>query len=256
MVEADENKAITTRLIEAPAPLPPPPASVRTQTISEAPRSVREWDNMAALERSPSPGSSVSQSTRKSHRRARSQASRRSKSVHESIHEDIHRDRGSVHESYHKDIHRDISRSPSPARTATTRRSRKSRARSRATSRSRRSRSRSSDTTIIEKKIVRTDDVEESGTVDLNFPLAIAKVENRTRTDADIREEIRRLERERRDIRRDTEVIRYDRRSRVDTSPIGILREPSPRGEVIIENGRDEVVAVRKDKRGRMSLVV
>jgi len=104
--------------------------------------------------------------------------------------------------------------------------------------------------------VIRRDDVEESGTVDLNFPLAIAKVESRTRTDADIRDEIRRLERERRDIRRDTEVIKYDRRTRVDTSPIGILREPSPRGEIIVADGRDEVVAVRKDKRGRMSLVV
>ena len=104
--------------------------------------------------------------------------------------------------------------------------------------------------------MIRRDEVEESGTVDLNFPLSIAKVENRSRTDAEIRDEIRRLERERREIRRDTEVIRYDRRSRVDTSPIGILREPEPRGEIIVSDGRDEVVAVRKDKRGRMSLVV
>lgn len=248
---------MTTRLVEAPPPSAPP------QTIYEAPRSVREWDNMGALERSPSPGSSISQSTRKtkSTRRARSVvSSRRPKSLHESIHEDMHRDRGSVHESFHKDVRRDISRSPSPARTM---RSRKSRARSRAASRSRRSRSRSfsDDTTIIERKIIRrSDDVEESGTVDLNFPLAIAKVENRSRTDADIQDEIRRLERERRDIRRerDTEVVRYEpvRRSRVELSPVGRLREPSPRGEVIIENGRDEVVAVRKDKRGRMSLIV
>ena len=219
------------------------------QSVYDAPRSVREWNNTAALERSPSPGSSISQSTRKSHkpRRAKSQASRRSKSIHESIHEDAVIDRGSFHESYHKDVRRDVSRSPSPARTA---RSRKSRARSR-----RRSRSVSSDT-IIERKIIRNEVNEESGTVDLNFPLAIARVENRSRTDADIQDEIRRLERERREIRHDTDVIRYDRRSRVDLSPVGRLREPSPRGEVIIENGRDEVVAVRKDKRGRMSLVV
>lgn len=263
--DTDKNKAVTTRTV-----VPPP------QTMYEAPRSVREWDPPIA--RSPSPGSSISQSTKKSKstRRAKSvvssRSSRRPESFHESIHEDVRRDRGSVHESFHKDIIRDISRSPSPPRRQ---RRRKSRARSRA--RRSRSSSFSDDSTIVERKVVRrSDDYDESGTVDLNFPLAIAKVEGRGRTDADIQDEIRRLERERREIRRerDTEVIRYEparrervervalepvrreRVSRAELEPVGMLREPSPRGEVIIENGRDEVVAVRKDKRGRMSLIV
>ena len=244
-VEAHDDKVITTRLIEAP-----PPASHKS--ISEAPRSVREWDNMAPIDRSPSPGSSISQSTRK-HRRSQSAH----QSVHESIHEDEHFSKhgSSVHESIHKSIHRD--RSVSPATTHRTRRSRAtSRARSRKTSHS----SNDDATTIIEKKIIREDNIDESNTIDLNFPLNTALISSRsdTRTDADIRREIRELERERREIRRETDIVRYEgRASRRDTSPIGLLREPIPRGEIIIADRRDDaVVSVRKDKRGRMSLVV
>ena len=228
-----------------------PPASAKS--ISEAPRSVRDWDNFA---RSPSPGSSISQVSRKSGRRARSVASRR-ESVHESIHESgrksRHGDGDSFHESFHEDIHRDVHRSPSPAQTARTARSRKSRARSRGTRRS------ESSETIVERKIIENDYVDTSNRVDTNFPLSLAIRGKEERTDAEIRDEIRRLELERREIRRDSEVVRYDRRR--DLSPVGVLREPSPRGEIIIadrsDNRRDpEVVAVRKDKRGRMSLVV
>lgn len=235
--EYRERETITTRLIEAPA------AASATQALSEAPRSVREWDNIAALDRSPSPGSSVSQSTRKSHRRSKSHSSRQN--VHETVHETdrISRHGSSVHESIHRSEHRDTS-------PAATQHSRKSRARSRA-----KSSSSGDGTTIVERKIIRDDDYDESGTIDLNFPLSAALVPSRakSRTDADIRSEIRELERERRDLRRDTEIVRYDRApSKRDTSPIGLLMEPPPKGEIVIADRRDgEVVAVRKDKRAR-----
>lgn len=81
------------------------------------------------------------------------------------------------------------------------------------------------------------------------------------RTDAEIQAEIDRLERERREVRRDTETVRYESRSRTrrDSDPLrmGILRSPSPRGEVIVaDRNTGEDIRVRKDKRGRMTLVV
>lgn len=119
------------------------------------------------------------------------------------------------------------------------------------------------DATIIDREVIRNDTFEESSRVDTNFPLAIALRSKDDRTDAEIRREIRDLERERKDLRRerDTEIVRYDdRRIRRRSSPLGLLREPEPVGEIEIVNtsGRrdEEVVAVRKDKRGRMSLVV
>lgn len=286
----------TTKLLEGP------PASrafsvnesVHTKRLSEAPASVREWDNI--LERSPSPGSSISQATRKSGRRSRSQATRREsfhedihiderksvapsrisrapsrkESVHESFHEDIHVDdrrsgpsrasrRDSVHDNFHEDIHRSEHISISPARTARTGRSSR---RSRSHAASRRSRSSSaSGTTIIEKKKIVVEEggigaFEESNPLDIG-PLSL--VRSRPRTDAEIQAEIIALERERRDVRRDTEVVRYGSRSRRDSDPLqlGVLRSPSPRGEVIVaDRDTGEDIRVRKDKRGRMSLVV
>lgn len=99
---------------------------------------------------------------------------------------------------------------------------------------------------------------EESNHLDIG-PLSLIPSRASKRTDADIQAEINQLERERRDIRRDTETVRYESRSRRDSDPLrlGVLRSPSPRGEVIVadrETGED--IRVRKDKRGRMSLVV
>lgn len=106
---------------------------------------------------------------------------------------------------------------------------------------------------MIEREIIRNEEIDESNSLDIG-PLALVP---KSRTEEDIRAEIRRLELERRDLRRDTEIVRYGRQVRRETSPIGLLREPSPRGEIIVaDKGSDEVVAVRKDKRGRMSLVI
>ncbi|KAK5105261.1 hypothetical protein LTS08_001536 [Lithohypha guttulata] len=259
---------------KAPAPTEAPP--------------VREWE--IPIARSPSPGSSISQAPSRRSRRAKSQGRG---SVHDSFHEDIHehksRHGGSIDESFTENIHRSEHRSISPART---RASRRSRARSRrdsssedattivekrvtkeyseispartARARSRRGTVIDDGSTIIDREIIHKDVIEESGRVDTNFPLAIALRSKDDRTDADIRREISRLERERRDLRREREVdlVRYDRRARRNSSPLGVpvLREPSPVGQIAVVNqsGRrdEDVVAVRKDKRGRMSLIV
>lgn len=189
--------------------------------------------------------------------------------MHESFHEDVHIDerksvapsrasrRGSVHESFHEDIHKSERESISPTRTARTGRSSR---RSRSHGASRRSRSSSaSGTVIIERKKTIIEDggpFEESNPIDIG-PLSL--VRSKSRTEADIQAEILELERERRDVRRDTEVVRYESRGRRDSDPLrlGILRSPSPRGEVIVaDRATGEDIRVRKDKRGRMSLVV
>lgn len=267
-------------MIEAPPPAPPSertisvaaPPTVTTKPISEAPRSVREWDGFNA--RSPSPGSSISQTTRKSSRRSKSAAARRS-SMHESVHDSVSESvrerksraasrasrRGSVHESVHESIHksehRSISRSRSPAPTARTGRSR----RSRSHAASRRGSS-ASGTTIIERRKTVVEEggpfVEQSNPIDIG-PLSIVPSRASRRTDAEIQAEIDTLERERRDVRRDTEIVRYESRSRRDSDPLrlGVLRSSSPVGEVIVaDRYSGDDVRVRKDKRGRMSLVV
>ena len=82
---------------------------------------------------------------------------------------------------------------------------------------------------------------------------------SKSRTDVEIKDEIRELERERRELRKEGDIIRYDRSVvKRDVSPIDrLLIQPPPVGEIIIADRRDgDAIAVRKDKRGRMSLVV
>ena len=104
------------------------------------------------------------------------------------------------------------------------------------------------DTEIIERRVTEETDFDESSTVALG-PLALVVDRKKSRSDRDIKEEIRRLEAERRSLRRerdDTEIVKIER-----------VRERSPsrsRGEIILAD-RDEVVEVRKDRRGRMSLM-
>ena len=81
-------------------------------------------------------------------------------------------------------------------------------------------------------------------------PLALVTSNQRPRSDAEIKREIRELEEERRSLRREREydVVKVERVRE---------RSPSPHGEVIVRRDRDEgdVVEVKRDRRGRMSLV-
>lgn len=194
---------------------------ITTMPIQNAPPSVQNWDNL----RSPSPAG-----------RSRRSKSRRGSSPG-----------GRVVEK-ELIIEREV-REVSPSRTAKSgRKSRKS-----AKSRTRSASSSSSDSeTIVERKIIESDDFEESGSVHLG-PLALVRDRRKSRSDRDIKEEIRALESERARLRKerrhdddDVEIVKVER-----------VRERSPsrsRGEIVLVD-RDEVVEVRKDRRGRMSLV-
>jgi hypothetical protein len=230
-------EATTTRLIEAPPAEREPsiiaPASVReveiekkveeihTVPLSEAPRSVRDWDALSVR--------SGAKSTRSRSRRR----SRRGSSPGETVREEIIEKKEKI-----------IERGVSPARTHRSHRTRDI---------SPSATSRSGSEVIVEKKIIREeDDFDESNSVHVG-PLALVVDRHPDRTDRDIKEEIRRLESERRSLRRER---RYERESG-ELIKIERVRErsPSPVGEIVVENRRgDEVLEVRKDKRGRMSL--
>jgi hypothetical protein len=109
-----------------------------------------------------------------------------------------------------------------------------------------------SDETIIERKIIREGGDEDSNSVHVG-PLALV-VDRNPRSDRDIKEEIRRLEAERRALRKER---RYEREGAAEIVRVDRVRDrsPSPRGEVIIERRGDEILEVKKDRRGRMSLV-
>lgn len=120
------------------------------------------------------------------------------------------------------------------------------------THRTRRRGSSVSDESFIERKITREVDFEDSNSVHVG-PLALVVDRKPTRSDWEIKEEIRRLEAERRSLRRErryerdgTEIIKVERVRD---------RSPSPRGEVIIERRGEEILEVKKDRRGRMSLI-
>lgn len=107
--------------------------------------------------------------------------------------------------------------------------------------------------TIIERRVTRAEEFEDSNSVHVG-PLALVVDRKPQRSERDIKDEIRRLEAERRDLRRErryerdgTEIVKIERVRE---------RSPSPRGEVIIERRGDEVLEVKKDRRGRMSLIV
>ncbi|ETN42655.1 uncharacterized protein HMPREF1541_01812 [Cyphellophora europaea CBS 101466] len=222
----------TTRLIEAP------PAEtvrevkiekdfkeiddVRTLPLEEAPRSVRDWDALSV------------RSGAKSARSRSRRRSRRGSSPGETVKQEII-------EKKEKIIEREVS----PARTH---RSHKHRDFSPTAT------SRSGSEVFVEKKIIREeDDFDESNSVHVG-PLALVVDRHPDRSDRDIKEEIRRLEAERKALRRER---RYEREGG-ELIKIERVRErsPSPVGEVIVADRRgDEILEVRKDKRGRMSLV-
>ena len=107
--------------------------------------------------------------------------------------------------------------------------------------------------TIIERRVTRGEEFEDSNSVHVG-PLALVVDRKPQRNERDIKDEIRRLEAERRDLRRER---RYEREGG-EIVKIERVRErsPSPRGEVVIERRGDEVLEVKKDRRGRMSLIV
>ena len=238
------TEATTTRLLEAPPEIVAPPGSVRefreekfeeikTVPLSEAPRSVREWDHLSVRSPSPDRKSHTSRSRRRSKSRRRS-----SPGFKETI---IEKER----------IVRDVS----PARTHRTSTTRYHDDHHHHHDHHSHS-SHSDDGTIIErtKIITQEGEFDESNSVHVG-PLALVVDKNKSRSDRDIKEEIRRLERERREIRRERrydsggiggEIVKVERVRE---------RSPSPRGEVIVERRGDEIMEVKKDRRGRMSLV-
>lgn len=197
---------------------------IETKSMSDAPRSVREWDALK-VERSPSP--------------ARSHRSHRSRSRH---HSHSHSRRASSPVFKEEVFEKKEIREMSPG------------------ARSSRSRRPSSPhgTEIIEKRReIIEDDRDESSSIHAG-PLALVLPERHRKSEKDLSAEIRALEAERRALKLEREVDRE--RSRGDREII--LRGDreyiieGPRREVIVERPPEEVVEVKKDRKGRMSLVV
>lgn len=174
--------------------------------MSEAPRSVREWDVLKSETRSPSPAR-----TRRSHSR-RDSRSRHGSPRREEVYKEIHE-----------------IREVSPARTART-------AHTAHTTRSRR-RSSPPRMELVERREIYEDDHGESASVHAG-PLALV-LPDRRKNEHDIQAEIRALEAERKALKLERQLERH---RRVDRA-------------VIIEKERPEVVEVRKDRKGKMSLV-
>lgn len=230
-------KAVTTRLLEAPpasiAPSIRAPSvhggvyeeikttekfeEIKTVPLADAPRSVQNWDGLSV--RGPSPSRHRSRSRRRS---------RRGSSPVEVVKETI--------------IEKEkVVREVSPARTHRS-------------SRTRRRGSSVSDETFIERKITREAEFDDSNSVHVG-PLALVVDRKPNRSDWEIKEEIRRLESERRALRRER---RHEHEHSTEIVKIERVRDrtPSPRGnEIILERRGEEVLEVKKDRRGRMSLV-
>ena len=231
-------QATTTRLLEAPheTEIIREVKEVREvdnishKSLSEAPRSVREWDALSVQ----GPGTARSRSRHRSRRGSSPDRARETIIEKKIVREEVSPAR----------THRTSNRDVSPARTHRS---------GRHTVRSASSRSGSDDETIIEKtKIIREEDeFDESNSVHVG-PLALVVDRHPSRSDRDIKEEIRRLERERRELRRDR---RYEREGEVIKVERVRERSLSPRGEVIVERRGDEILEVKKDKRGRLALV-
>ncbi len=175
---------------------------ITTVPISEAPRSVRDWDHLKAE-------SVRSDSPKRRSRSRHASRSRRSPSPKERIIEK-------------KTIIREVS----PARTSHSHR-----------------RSSVHGTEIIEKREIIEDDFGESNSIHAG-PLALV-VDRHPKTDRDIKEEIRALEAERRALRHERVEIRR---------PTRYVEED--REIIIARPAQEEVIEVRKDKKGRMSLVI
>ena len=184
--------------------------------MSEAPRSVREWDTLKVEEVdrfskrsvSPAPTRKTSKSHHSHHTRSRSHVTKSRRSSSPSDIDEIIEKRTEIREI-------------SPSRTLRTSRSRR----------------RSSPVEVVERREI-VEDIGESNSVHAG-PLALV-VGNR-KSDREIEYEIRQLERERRALRAERHT-----HDRIRTGE----------REVIIERESPDVIEVKKDKKGRMSLVV
>jgi hypothetical protein len=185
---------------------------ITTLPLEEAPRSVREWDQLSIRSDNKSRRSGRSHrshSTHSRHNRKTSHSRRSSSSSSDS--------RGEIEIDKKTTI---IERRPSRGEEIIERR----------------------------KTIIEEDGIDESNSLHVG-PLALVVDRRKSRSDREIKEEIRRLERERRSLReerRDRDVIKVER-----------LRERSPSRNraIIIEDRGEEVIEVRKDRRGNMALV-
>lgn len=208
---------------------------VTTVPISEAPQSVRDWDHLKAE----SVRSSSPKGRSHSHRPSRS---RRSSSPKEEV------------------IKKTIIREVSPAHTSRSRRHSRSRRgsspkeevitktiiREVSPAHTHRSHRHSSvhGAEIIERREIIEDDIGESNSIHAG-PLALV-VDRHPKSDRDIKDEIRALEAERKAIR--TERLVEIRR------PSRYVEED--REIIIARPAQEEVIEIRKDKKGRMSLAV
>lgn len=214
IVIAKNGLETTTYVFEREKVKSPKPETVVEERIShmsmhDAPRSVREWDTLKVKERSPSPAS-----THRSH-----------KTRHSSHHSSRHRSHSHVTSSR---------RDPSPHTVEEIIEKREIREVS-PSHHSHHSRRRSSPREVIERREI-IEDIGESNSIHAG-PLALVVPHHKT--DHQLTEEIRALERERR-------MLKEERIERV---------RPVQR-EVIIERESPEIIEVKKDRKGRMSLNV
>lgn len=202
--------------VKSPKPETVVEEKITHMSLSDAPRSVREWDTLKVKERSRSPSPAATHRSHKTHL----------SSHHGSHHSSRHRSHSHVTRSRR-------SSSPSVVEEIIEKRE----IREISPSHTHHSRRRSSPREVIERREI-VEDIGESNSIHAG-PLALVVPERRHKTDSQIKEEIRALERERR-------MLRTERVERV---------RPVER-EVIIERESPEVIEVKKDRKGRMSLVV
>ncbi|KIW48495.1 uncharacterized protein PV06_01074 [Exophiala oligosperma] len=218
--EYREREVTTTRLIEAPP-------SARGDLVFEKTEKTEKIEEVKTLPLADAPrsvrdwdGLSVRSPSPRSHRSHSRRRSRRGSSP------------GVIKETIVEK--KEVVKEVSPARTHRSRR---------------RGSSVSDETTFVERKIIREGIDDDSNSVHVG-PLALVVDRNPPRSDRDIKEEIRRLEAERRALRRER---RYEREAGTEIIKVERTRDrsPSPHGEVIIERRGDEILEVKKDRRGR-----
>lgn len=206
----DKSAVKTIHTIQTPEIRETKVEEVITLPLEEAPRSVREWDALSVRSDAKSRRSHRSHSTHSRHTRKTSR-SRRSASRSSSS------SRSGIEIEKKTTI---IDRRPSRGEEVIERR----------------------------RTIYEEDTIDESNSVHVG-PLALVVDRRKSRSDRDIKEEIRRLERERKSLReerRDRDVIKVERIRE---------RSPSRNRAIIIEERGEEVIEVRKDRKGKMALV-
>ena len=257
----DKRIGRTTYVIEAP-PAPPPepepeiverrtteiiinaPEGTTHQPLSEAPRSVREWDVLSSKshkteKRSPSPSAKSHKTEKrspspsaKSHRTARRSPSPSAKS------------------------HRTARRSPSPSAKShrTERRGSSPSAKSHKSLSTHHSRHRSVSSVSTHRNIeIIKEDMDDSATI--RGPLELIVPERRERN---FQAEIRALEAEKRALKLEREIEKERRRSGRyrDEELLVIERDRKPRDEIIIEARRPREEVIIEERRPRDELII